>query len=259
MKLTFLGTASAFVTADRDNTYYYIEVGEDRIMLDCAGNPAGKLLQIDRSPSDLDIILFTHLHIDHCYGLPALLFHMFLDGRTRQLPIAAPDEEFDELNAQLQSHRFDPDIRTFELDKILIPNDAYVNVWSSEHSTIYASPSDHSRSGRAFRIEEKTTGKSIVFSGDSRPVSSIEKLSQKATLLVHEATFLEADSMLAQDFGHSTASDAAVIAQTADVSKLALIHFDLSDGHSVTEFKREASTKYQGEIIRPNDMDCIEI
>jgi len=163
------------------------------------------------------------------------------------------------LAALQMNSEFDPDIRTFELDKILIPNDAYVNVWSSEHSTIYASPSDHSRSGRAFRIEEKTTGKSIVFSGDSRPVSSIEKLSQKATLLVHEATFLEADSMLAQDFGHSTASDAAVIAQTADVSKLALIHFDLSDGHSVTEFKREASTKYQGEIIIPNDMDCIEI
>ena len=61
MKLAFLGTASASVTAERDNTYFFLQVGDTNILIDCGGNPAGKLLKLGLSPNELDIILLTHL------------------------------------------------------------------------------------------------------------------------------------------------------------------------------------------------------
>ncbi len=48
---------------------------------------------------------------------------------------------------------------------------------------------------------------------------------QDATLLYHEATFMDADETRAAETCHSTAAQAAAIAQSADVKKLLLGHF----------------------------------
>ncbi len=113
MKVHFLGTASALVTVDRDNTSLLVESGTDLIILDCGGNPAGKILHCGYKPANLSAVLLTHLHIDHCYGLPALLFHMFLEKRTAPLDLFCPEEEFEELDNQLRSHGIDSDVRTY--------------------------------------------------------------------------------------------------------------------------------------------------
>jgi ribonuclease Z len=67
-------------------------------------------------------------------------------------------------------------------------------------------------------------GRKIAYSGDTRPTESLVKLSEKADLLIHEATLSDELLEKAQGDGHSTPSQAAEIARKAGVKKLILTH-----------------------------------
>jgi ribonuclease Z len=67
-------------------------------------------------------------------------------------------------------------------------------------------------------------GRKIVYSGDTRPTKSLLQLSEKADLLIHEATFENEMQEKAIEDGHSTPSQAARIAKKARVKRLVLTH-----------------------------------
>jgi ribonuclease Z len=67
-------------------------------------------------------------------------------------------------------------------------------------------------------------GRKIVYSGDTRPTKSLLQLSEKADVLVHEATFEDEMQEKAIEDGHSTPSQAARIAKKARVKRLILTH-----------------------------------
>jgi ribonuclease Z len=259
MKINVLGTAGASVTKDRDNTSFLIDLDGCLILLDCSGNPAGKILRMGYQPNDLDLVLITHLHIDHCYGLPALLFHMFLDNRTRSIDIAAPEEEFESLLEQLKAHQLHPDIRSFAFQNIRVNRALHSLIWSSDFCRVFSMEADHNRSSRSYRVEELKTGRVAVFSGDSRPSPQMPEFARHADLLVHEASYLSSDKDLAADYGHSTAVDAAKLAVASGVSQLALVHFDLKKHSSIDEFRKEASSVFSGKLLLPDDFDVIQL
>ncbi len=74
-------------------------------------------------------------------------------------------------------------------------------------------------------VLEQRKGKKFAFSGDTGPCEEMVKLAKGADLLVHEATYAQEHSHKANDYQHSTASDAAGIAKKAEVKTLYLIHF----------------------------------
>ncbi len=67
-------------------------------------------------------------------------------------------------------------------------------------------------------------GRKIVFSGDTRPMETIIKASHEADVLIHEATMDESLEEGAHQYGHSTAKDAASLADKANVGMLYLTH-----------------------------------
>jgi ribonuclease Z len=67
-------------------------------------------------------------------------------------------------------------------------------------------------------------GRRIVYSGDTRPTKNLERLAEKADLLIHEATFEDELQEKAVEDGHSTPSQAATIAKKARVKRLILTH-----------------------------------
>lgn len=69
-----------------------------------------------------------------------------------------------------------------------------------------------------------TPGRTITILGDTKPCAAIDVLARGADVLVHEATYAEADADKAQQHNHSTARDAAQAAQKAGVKQLVLTH-----------------------------------
>ncbi|HPQ41615.1 MAG TPA: MBL fold metallo-hydrolase [bacterium] len=259
MRIHFLGTASASVTADRDNTSLLVEAGADLILLDCGGNPAGKMLQLGYDPCDLTVLCLTHLHIDHCYGLPTLLFHMFLQKRTEPLHIFCPAEELELMNRQLLAHGIENDVRTYALVKHSVPPEPGRVIRESEHSGILSGLSNHSRATRAYRIRENRTGRTMVYTGDTSPIDEMVDFANKADILVHESTYLESHQALAAEYGHSTALEAGRIAARADARALALVHFECPPGSTVEAYRTEAAKEFKGTIFVPDDMTTLTI
>ncbi|HJX24315.1 MAG TPA: ribonuclease Z [Candidatus Bathyarchaeia archaeon] len=72
--------------------------------------------------------------------------------------------------------------------------------------------------------DPRRPGRKIVYSGDTKPSARLAKFAQGADLLVHDSTFGDDLQEKASEEGHSTASQAAQIAEQSKVSFLALFH-----------------------------------
>ncbi len=82
--------------------------------------------------------------------------------------------------------------------------------------------------------------RSYAFCSDTAYLESIIPIIKGVDLLYHETTFLAADQKLARKTTHSTATDAALIAQKAEAGKLIIGHFS-SRYYDLSIFKAEAS------------------
>jgi ribonuclease Z len=68
-------------------------------------------------------------------------------------------------------------------------------------------------------------GRSIVYSGDTAPSDDVRRLAHRATLLIHEATAAQELEEEANQWGHSSARQAAELALSAEADLLYLTHF----------------------------------
>lgn len=92
MDLIFLGTSSGTPTKTRNVTALALLEDQGRAwsLIDCGEGTQHRLLQSALSVRDLQAIFITHVHGDHCYGLPGLVASAGMSGRQAPLTIVAP-------------------------------------------------------------------------------------------------------------------------------------------------------------------------
>ena len=114
--------------------------------------------------------------------------------------------------------------------------------------------------GRAIAPEdvlgEPRSGRKVVLTGDTAPSASVVEAAGGADLLVHEATFLADERARARETSHSTAGEAALVAQEARVKLLALTH--VSTRYFAHQVVEEATQLFAATVV-PRDFDLVTI
>jgi ribonuclease Z len=93
----------------------------------------------------------------------------------------------------------------------------------------------------------------VVYTGDTRPTDSVVAASEGADLLVHDASFASDRAERAAATAHSTAREAAEVAQDAGVRALALTHISTRYAGEADRLAAEAREVFDGETVVAED------
>lgn len=101
--LTFLGTSDGLPTADRYHASLLLKLDGQTLLLDCGEPCSHTLKRMKVDFNQIDAVLLTHTHSDHIAGLPMLIQSMWLEKRTRPLPVWLPGPAIAPLRQWLQT------------------------------------------------------------------------------------------------------------------------------------------------------------
>lgn len=291
LSVVFAGTAGSVPTARRGLPATLLRRGGERILFDCG---EGTQRQLTRSVglAELDEVYITHLHLDHWLGLPGMIKSFELRDRDRPLTVYGPKgikQAMEGLRFILGRVKYG--LRVVELEewedvekdgytisaipvRHRVPAFGYAIVederpgrFDAELAKARGVPfgPDFGRLQRGETVNGVTpeevigparAGRKIVISGDTAPCDPLRVAAHHADLLIHEATFTEEEHDRARETGHSTARQAALLAEDADVGLLALIH--LSTRYGGREIREEARATFPHTVV-PRDFDIVEV
>jgi len=244
MRITFVGSGGSVVTRRRSCSCILIN---DELLIDCGCGALKNLRALNVNLHNIKYVLITHFHMDHISDLIGLFWSMRMDHRTSPLTIVTPPKGELKVRSLLELMETPKDFLTFNLNFIETTGGTIT-------SSIKACRVSHSVPTLAYRVE--INGKSVCYSGDTRPSINLIRLAKNANLLIHEASFTHDNVELAYATWHSTALQAGEIACKAGVKRLALFH--IYDGNE-DKLLAEAKRSFKGEVIVAEDLQSITI
>jgi ribonuclease Z len=148
-----LGTASAMPTATRHLSALAVARKGRILLFDCGEGTQYRLLHADLSRARIDAVFITHLHGDHCYGLPGLLSTMALQQRTDPVTLVGPEGLRAMLEATPGAHPADLPfpVEVREVGPVLTA----ARVYQTDELTVTARPLDHRCFAMGFRLAER--------------------------------------------------------------------------------------------------------
>lgn len=215
LSITVLGCAGTWASADSACSGYLVEDGTTRIWVDC-GPGTMHALQRHCALTDIDAVVVTHEHPDHCLELPVLR-NAFVHGlQRRDLPLYAPKGVFGLLEKLVGARGITP---------------AFLPKMLGDHSVarigglrLSFSRTDHPVETLAVRVDDEAGGSgSIAYSSDTGPGWSLSALGSGIDLAVVECTLL-ASSVGEAGGVHRTAAHTGADAKAAGAARLAVTH-----------------------------------
>lgn len=85
-----LGSGAATPTYARHCSSQLVTICGNRILIDCGEYTQSQLRKYHQKIQSIKMVLISHLHGDHFFGLPGLLSTMHLLGRTEPITVFAP-------------------------------------------------------------------------------------------------------------------------------------------------------------------------
>jgi ribonuclease BN (tRNA processing enzyme) len=210
MELTVLGCSGSY-NGPRGGACsgYLLRCGATSVWLDCGNGTFGHLQQ-HLAVEDLDAVVITHEHPDHCvdvYGLHVLMRY----GLEREgLPVYAPHGLAEHLG-QLVGGDWGKAFEWLPIDE-------------SEHATcgdltMCFSRTDHPPP--TYAVEATSQGKRMIYTSDTGPGWSVDAFDPGADLVLSEATYLHGEKPAEI---HLSAHEAGKAAREAGARRLMLTH-----------------------------------
>ena len=220
MKLTVVGCSGSFPGPGSPASCYLLEAEHEgrtwRVLMDLGSGALGAL-QRYVDPLEIDAVLLSHLHADHCLDLCGyyVLRKYHPDGPQPRLPVWGPGGTAGRM-ARAYDLDEDPGM-TAEFDfRTWVPG-AEVTIGPF---TVEAVPVEHPVEAYGLRVR---AGASLVaFTGDTARCEQLARVADSADLLLAEASFHhEADNPPGI---HLTGTDCGEIARAAGVGRLVITH-----------------------------------
>ncbi len=282
MKLICLGTGSPDPSPTRASSGYLVEVAEASYLFDMGGGSLDNLIRSGRKPWEIRHLFFSHLHSDHMIDLPRYL-HLVWDQTS--LPVfqniagpaplatlcAAPFREGGFLHHDIAARTLHPGSvevyrerggqgprpgPAFDIDEINAG-------WSYEDdlvkigtfSVAHAEP--YLRSV-GYRVACKTSGKVLVYPGDSALTPELADGCRGADLLIHWCYRAKGDARFSTIM--QLAPDAAQVgafAKQCGVGHLVLTHFRPS--MNPAEARAQAEETFAGPVTLAEDLLALKV
>lgn len=237
MKVLFLGTGDAF--SHRANTSILID---ETILLDCGLTTVQQLMKAKANLHGISVVAISHFHMDHAFGIPALLSVCRKEGRTRPLLICGPDGAEQYVKELLAvAHKKGLDVFGFEIN-VRDSKATYVDGYGLSFA-----PMMHALTCNAVAVTKGE--KKIVYTGDGKPTPAAKKLMKNADLLIAEAY------MQGYDHHHSII-DAARLAKETNAKKLAAVHISRKE-NTAREIRK--AKKIYPQISVPKDLSIMRV
>lgn len=220
-RLIVLGAGTALPDRDRDNTFLVWDAPGGGLLIDCGGRAYQQLLRADVDPLSLRGMLLTHNHPDHIYGVPALLFHLWLAGYHDTFHVYANPSTLPMARALCAALELEQAGHMCATEWHELPETADHRVWETEAFAVSTTPVRHSRPTLAVKIEDRERGRTLIYSSDTEPCPELEDFARGAHLLIHEATITDPE----RRHNHTMPREAGAIAARCGVEQLVLIHY----------------------------------
>ncbi|MBT2531303.1 ribonuclease Z [Arthrobacter sp. ISL-48] len=281
-----LGTASQVPTRTRNHNGYLLLWDGQGLLFDPGEGTQRQMIMAGVSASQITRICLTHVHGDHCFGLPGVLSRMVLDGVKHPVHLhfpaagedvvralvslaspgldlrlnphgasgeVAPGLEVQPLNHRIETFGYrlvEPDGRTLLPDRL-----AATGIAGSDVGRLQREGS----LGR-IRFEDVSVprpGQRFAFVMDTAQCLGAEELADGVDLLVAESTFSDDDAELARQYRHLTAGQAGALAAGGGAGTLLLTHFS-SRYADVVPLAGQARARAAGAtVLAANDLDRI--
>lgn len=273
IRVTLLGTGAALADPDRGHSSILVTVKDRHYLLDIGHGATRQMVRANVDPARVNHVFISHLHFDHMEDSAYFLIASWMANRTVRPEIYGPPGTRDFVEHLLENGAFKLDIaarakykqRAESMDMIrpkvvefgpgLIFDDGLVK--------IYADYVDHIAPDIlhcfGFRIE--ALGKSIAFSGDTKPCDTMRRYAKDCDLLIHECTFPEEALAFRRETqigtsDHTSPLELGKLAAAAGARSVVATHFGHFDTtHPV--LKGYLAKHMPIELVGPDFMDSV--
>lgn len=247
MELIVLGCSGSGAGPTSPASGYLVRTRGTTLALDL-GNGTFGTLQRHMDPFDLDAVVLSHLHPDHCADVSGLVVHRRYhpDGPGKVLPLHGPSESEVRLAvayAPSSDERVATDLTDVFDYHCFADGPAGVG-----DIALSSAPVDHPCEAYGVRLEHQ--GRTLVYSGDTGPCRTLVELATGADVLLCEATWT--DSPDRPPGVHLSGTQAGQVAREAGVGRLLITHVPAwYDGEDLLA---EARAQFDGpaELVRPD-------
>ncbi len=191
VSVRFVGSGDSFGSGGRFQTCIVVDGPHSRFAIDFGTSSLIALAQQGIEHNSLDAIFLTHLHGDHCGGVPFLLMDAMLSAkRARPLTIAGPldlERRMGEIREALfpGSHVMTPKfpLLWMELEPAR-PHRILDLVVTSQRAR-------HTQETNPTALRVEVGGKVVAYTGDTEWTDDVAKVARGADLLIAECYFYD--------------------------------------------------------------------
>ncbi|MGW4380300.1 MBL fold metallo-hydrolase [Kitasatospora sp. NPDC004531] len=239
MKLTVVGCSGSFPSVESPCSSYLVEADGYRLVVDL-GNGALGNLQKHTGLYDVDAVLLSHLHADHCIDLCAywVARNYRVEGCPAPLPVYGPTGTAERLARAYDMPEKPGMTEVFDFRDLA--DGARLRLGPLTVTAALVNHLDTEAYG--FRIEHG--GRSLVYSGDTGTCQDLVELARDADLFLCEAAYTHGKETA--EAIHLNGRQAGEHAARAGAKRLVLTH--IPPWTDAERNRRDAAAVYSGPV-----------